>query len=141
MTRSSGWVWTALAVAFVLAGLAPARGEENQPQAPDPNQAAGTKVTVEPGNGVTFSSADGNYTLNLGFFGQFRGQYLDRDEFRRADTNPSLPYRVENIGVQEPSFRVRRVRPILSGNVFRTWMSYKIQLELADNDEGLREVF
>src|SRR2546422_611378 len=143
MNRVTGFV-RAAAAAFLLAASCAtlSLAEENPAKgAADSNAPAGSTVQVDPGNGVTFSSADGNYSLNIGFFGQFRAQYLDRDEFRRADQNPSLPYRVENIGVQEPSFQTRRLRLHFLGNFFRPWMGYKIELDLADNDEGLREVF
>ncbi|HZI92862.1 MAG TPA: porin [Patescibacteria group bacterium] len=154
MTRRFGLVWAA-AAALWLGGVMPATSlaqepSEKQQAAKQPETKAADEeapksgpdtLKVDPGNGVTFSTADGNYSLNIGFFGQFRAQYLDRDEFRRADTNPSLPYRVENIGVQEPSFQTRRLRLHFMGNFYRPWMGYKLELDLADNDEGLREVF
>src|SRR5262245_40809801 len=87
----------AAAILLVAVWAMPARAED-QPAAgtetgtkPKEEQAGAGSVTIDPGNGVTFSSADGDYTMNIGFFGQFRGQYLDRDHFRRADQNPSLP--------------------------------------------------
>jgi len=36
-------------------------------------------VDVDPGNGVTVSSQDGETKINIGFYGQFRFQYLDQD--------------------------------------------------------------
>lgn len=145
MNRRIGQVCSAVAVLSLTSlSFGPASAEESKAgdeKGTEGKQPSGATVSVDPGNGVTFSSGDGNYTLNIGFFGQFRGESLDRDEFRRADLNPSLPYRVENIGVQEPSFETRRLRLRFAGNFYKPWMSYKIELDLADNDEGLREVF
>ena len=153
MTRRPGLLWALAAAITLFCGARPhalAAPADEKPATPQEGQTEGKTddatakpagITVDPGNGVTFSSADGNYTLNVGFFAQIRAQYLDRDEFRRADQLPSTPYRVENIGVQEPAFRTRRARLRLAGNFFRPWMSYKVELDLADNDEGLREVF
>src|SRR5262245_35905233 len=112
MNRATTCVRAATAaILFSFASAIPSLAQESPAAETGKTETApGTTVQIDPGNGVTFSSSDGNYSLNIGFFGQFRAQYLDRDEFRRADLNPSLPYRVENIGVQEPSFQTRRLR-------------------------------
>src|SRR5882672_5931489 len=95
MTRRFGFVWAAVAVSWLGAVMptpafareTPAgesgTAETEKKQAGGEEQKPGpATVEVDPGNGVTFSSGDGNYSLNIGFFGQFRAQYLDRDEFR-----------------------------------------------------------
>lgn len=100
------------------------------------------KTVVDPGNGVTWSSEDGDFSLNLGFYAQAQFQVIDRDLYRRADptlTSPPMP--VENIGTTEPSFRLRLARVFLKGNFFYPWLKYKIEVDLAGNDEGLRSVF
>ncbi len=103
---------------------------------------AAEPVRVEPGNGVTFSSEDGNTTLNLGMYTQFRFQLLDQDQWRRSqfyEINP--PFTVENIGATQPSFQVRRFRLFAKGSLYKPWITYKVEADLAGNDEGLRRVF
>src|SRR5262245_60704551 len=103
---------------------------------------AQTTVETEPGKGVTVSSEDGNTKLNFTFYGQFRFQELSRDLWRRTDLTQTFPpFTVENAGRTEPSFQVRRLRAIFTGSVWKSWMRYALEIDLAGNDEGLRNVF
>src|SRR5215831_13183300 len=99
-------------------------------------------VDTEPCQGVTISSSDGNTKINLGFYGQFRFQVLNRDRWQRSDLTQTFPpFSVENAGRTEPSFQVRRLRLIAQGSVWKSWMRYAVELDLAGNDEGLRSIF
>ncbi len=103
---------------------------------------AGETTKLDPGNGITFSTEDGSSTLNLGFWTQFRFQLLDQDQYRRSNfVEITPPFSTENIGVPQPSFQIPRLRVYLRGNLYKTWITYGLQLDLAGNDEGLREVF
>jgi hypothetical protein len=103
---------------------------------------AETTTEVEPGKGVTVSSEDGNTKLNFTFYGQFRFQELSRDLWRRSDLTQTFPpFSVENAGRTEPSFQVRRLRAIFQGSLWKSWMRYALEMDLAGNDEGLRNVF
>lgn len=99
-------------------------------------------VEVEEGKGITFSDEDRETTLNVRFWGQFRFQFSDRDLFRRSDLVQTFPpFDVENVGRNSPSFQVRRFRLAAEGRVHYHWFNYKVELDLAGNDEGLRTVF
>jgi hypothetical protein len=103
---------------------------------------AAATVELEPGNGVTIASQDGDTKINIGFYAQFRFQYLHQDMWRRTDlTDQSPPFDVENIGDSEPSFAMRRLRLFGQGTIWKPWINYKLELDLAGNDEGLRSVF
>src|SRR5215831_1978893 len=101
--------------AVLCAGLAlfaagSARAQEQQPTQPatPPNPAPaeeppkGHVVMGEDlggGNGLSFASSDGNFSLRLGFWGQFRFQLYDKDQWRRTSrTILTPPIPVENIG-------------------------------------------
>src|SRR5262245_45471431 len=123
--KLEGWVGAAIACALAIA---PAFGDAT--------------VETKPGEGVTISSEDGANKINIGFYGQFRFQVLSRDKWRRADLTETFPpFTVENVGDTEPSFQVRRLRLFASGSVWKPWLGYKVELDLAGNDEGLRSVF
>jgi hypothetical protein len=103
---------------------------------------AQTTVNVEPGQGVTVASEDGNTKINVGFYGQFRFQDAYRDVWRRSDLNQTFPpFTVENVGETDPTFRVYRLRLYAEGSVWKVWMRYKLELDLAGNDEGIRSIF
>src|SRR5262249_26099865 len=109
-----------------------------------PEDGTGTKLgdTLGDGNGLSFTSASGNYSLHLGFWGQIRFQLFDRDQFRRTSRTivvPPIP--VEHIGGTEQTFDIPRARCALWGNAFRPWLTYKVEADLVANDEGLRQVF
>src|SRR5437899_2983504 len=75
------------------------------PPPPAPAPAESPQTPVGGGEGVTFRSADGNNSLQLGFAGQIRFRVFDRTQYRR--TNRSIitpPIPVENIGQTEQSF-------------------------------------
>ena len=122
--RSAGPV---LAVCLLAAGIA----------------RAGATVDVDAGNGMTVRSDDGNTSLNLGFYGQFRFQVLKRKyTWRRSDPVQTFPpFSVENVGDTEPTFQVRRMRLFAQGTIMRRWFNYRVEVDLAGNDEGLRHIF
>ncbi len=125
MTFRGVWVWPVLVCAVMATAVQ-----------------AQTTVETEPGSGVTISSQDGTNKINLTFYGQFRFQELSRDLYQRADLTQTFPpFTIENAGRTEPSFQVRRLRFIASGSVWKTWMRYALELDLAGNDEGLRSIF
>jgi hypothetical protein len=99
-------------------------------------------IDLEPGQGVTISSQDGNTKINIGFYGQFRFQELDRDLYQRSDLTQTFPpFSIENNGRTEPSFSVRRLRLTAAGSIWKTWMRYALEIDFAGNDEGLRSIF
>jgi hypothetical protein len=107
-----------------------------------PTSTEGTKSPVGGGDGVTFASTDGNYSLQLGLIGQFRFRVYDHHQVRRTSrtiTSPPIP--VEDISQVEKSFNIRLLRLYLKGNAFRPWLTYKLEADMVANDEGLREVF
>ena len=96
-----------------------------------------TTVETEAGKGVTISSEDGNTKINIGFYGQFRFQELSRDLYQRSDLTQAFPpFSVENNGRTEPSFQVRRLRLIAQGSLWKSWIRYVMEVDLAGNDEG-----
>jgi len=99
-------------------------------------------VELEPGQGVTIASQDGNTKINIGFYGQFRFQELSRDLYRRSDLTQTFPpFSIENDGRTEPSFQVRRLRLTAQGSLLKPWIRYALELDFAGNDEGLRNIF
>jgi hypothetical protein len=103
---------------------------------------AQVRTQVDPVEGLTFSDAEGAYSLTMGFYTQTRLQWLHQDIYRRADPTLSTPpIPVENVGGPQESFATRRARFFLKGNFVKPWVKYKIELDLAGNDEGLRSVF
>ena len=120
---------TAAFIAVVCVGfLAPARA---------------ASVSLEGGQGVTVTSDDGDTSINLGFYTQFRFQVVKRKYLWRrsnpAETFP--PFSVENVGRAEPSFQVRRARMTAQGTILKRWFNYKVEVDFAGNDDGLRRVF
>jgi hypothetical protein len=122
--RGTGWIWVACVLATGVSF-------------------ADATVKVEPGQGVTVASEDGETSINVGFYGQFRFQVIDRKNlWRRSDLVQAFPpFSVENVGRTEPSFQVRRFRLYAQGTVLKKWFGYKVEVDLAGNDEGLRRVF
>ena len=103
---------------------------------------AQTTVETEAGKGVTIASQDGDTKINIGFYGQFRFQELSRDLWRRSDLNQTFPpFTIENAGRTEPSFQVRRLRLTAQGSLWKSWIRYVLEVDLAGNDEGLRSIF
>jgi hypothetical protein len=107
---------------------------------------AQTTVEVEAGKGVTIASQDGDTKINIGFYGQFRFQELSRDIWRKSDILQTFPdpvtgFAVENDGRTEPSFQVRRLRLVAQGSLWKSWIRYVLEVDLAGNDEGLRSIF
>lgn len=117
--------WNRLIGAVILsAALVPTvlAADEAQPE-PKP------ETTVDPTKGfVTFKSGDNS--LTLGAWGQFRMTVDDREEFS-ADTEPtSLGYLQEDGA--SVAFSIPRLRFYMLGTVFKPWMRYKIEVELAN---------
>ena len=103
---------------------------------------AQTTVETDAGKGVTISSEDGNTKINIGLYGQFRFQELRRDLWRRSNLTQTFPpFSTENAGRTEPSFQVRRLRLIAQGSLWKSWVRYVLEVDLAGNDEGLRSIF
>jgi hypothetical protein len=100
--RGTGWIWVACVLATGVSF-------------------ADATVKVEPGQGVTVASEDGETSINVGFYGQFRFQVIDRKNlWRRSDLVQAFPpFSVENVGRTEPSFQVRRFRLYAQGTVLK----------------------
>jgi len=64
--------------------------------------------------GFFIESADGNYKLIIGGYGQFQFNYLNEN------------------GEQEYTFRIRRARLAFKGHLFTPKFTYKLQLDLAN---------
>ena len=87
-----------------------------------PASAAGGALTFTPGKGVKVASDDGRYSLAL----SLRTGFLYSG--RRA---PPAPY--------DHNFEIRRVRLVLSGNVFSKHVHYFVQLALAPRELDLAD--
>jgi len=88
-----------------------------------------TETTVDPTKGfVTFKSGDNS--LTLGAWGQFRATVDDREEFS-ADTDVAGSGYLENDGTSV-AFSIPRLRLYILGTVFKPWMRYKLEIELAN---------
>jgi phosphate-selective porin len=88
-----------------------------------------TETTVDPLKGfVTFKSGDNS--LTLGAWGQFRMTVDDREEFS-ADTDPVGTGYLVNDGVSA-AFSIPRLRFYMLGTVFKPWLRYKFEIELAN---------
>src|SRR5262245_62067732 len=108
---------------------------------PPPGEPAPPKAW-KAGEGLTFATPSGETTLNMGFYMQFRFQWLDYDRYVRSNpllSSPPIP--VENLGEQDKSFDVRRLRVYFRGALGYPWLTYKLELDLVGNDEGLRTLF
>ena len=116
--------WSRLIGGVILgAALVPAAFAADEPQPLPP-----TETTVDPTKGfVTFKSGDNSMTL--GAWGQFRMTVDDREEYS-ADTDPaSMGYLKED--KTSVAFSVPRLRFYMLGTVFKSWMRYKIEVELS----------
>jgi phosphate-selective porin len=115
--KGSKWSAAVGAAVLVLGFQAAARAQEEAPPA----------TTVDASQGfVTFKSGDNS--LTLGAWGQFRGVADDREVFD-ADTAGT------GLGVEDgvtAAFSIPRLRFYIQGTVFKPWMKYKIEAELAN---------
>jgi hypothetical protein len=94
------------------------------------------------GKGLSFASSNGDFSLHLGFWGQFRFQLYDQDQWRRTSrTILTPPIPVENIGETQETFDIPFARLYFAGNAFKPWLTYRLETDLVENDQGLREVF
>lgn len=73
----------------------------------------------KPGRGITVESRDGNYTAHIGGRLQARYTFLD-----------------EELGQNESSFTIRRMKLWLQGHVFSKNLSYKYQQNLNDTEDA-----
>ena len=128
-------LWKSLAIVVVAAlriAGSPLLAEETE----------GSKKSVGGGKDVSFSSESGNFTLQLGFWGQTRFQAYDRDQWRRTSRGIlTAPIPVENVGLTQLNFDLPLLRVYARGTMFKPWLTYKLEISLVENDEGLREVF
>jgi len=79
-----------------------------------PDKDSGVQVTAKPGKGVTVTSSDGNYELNLYAYLQFLYHFTAADG-----------------GDDSSDFRILRGRTVLQGHAFHPWLEYRVQYELA----------
>lgn len=127
----------AIAVVVGMGFVGAARAAEPQ----DQNKKSAT-VEAAPGEGVTITGGDGVTGIRIDFYGQFRFAYLKHDIWRRSNLVQTFPpFSVENYGRDEPSFQVRRLRLTAKGAVWKSWMTYGVEIDFAGNDQGLRHVF
>jgi len=117
--------WSRLIGGVILgAALVPAVFAADEPQ-PEPK----TETTVDPTKGfVTFKSGDNS--LTMGAWGQFRMTVDDREQFS-ADTDTAGTGYLKNDGASV-AFSIPRLRFYILGTVFKPWMRYKIEIELAN---------
>ena len=86
-----------------------------------------TVDSADPTKGfVTFKSGDNS--LTLGAWGQFRATVDDREEFD-GDTAGSGLGQADGTSA---AFSIPRLRLYLQGAVFRPWMRYKVEIEVAN---------
>src|SRR4029077_12615482 len=74
---------------------------------------------------VTFKSGDNS--LTLGAWGQFRATGDDKDEYA-ADT---AGWGVGSADGTSVAFSVHKVRPYILGTVYKPWLKYKFEFEIA----------
>ncbi|HEV8119389.1 MAG TPA: hypothetical protein VGQ67_00150 [Candidatus Polarisedimenticolia bacterium] len=127
-------------IALFAAGPPALAGQEQPAEAPPPQVIAGEDLGG--GNGLSFASASGDFSFRIGFWGQFRFQLYDKDQWRRTSrTILTPPIPVENIGETQETFDVPRLRLYFAGNTFKPWLTYRLETDLVADDQGLREVF
>jgi phosphate-selective porin OprO/OprP len=115
--------------------LVPATLAADEPQptpvpapAPTPAPTSPTETTVDPMKGfVTFKS--GENSMTLGAWGQFRTTVDDREDFS-ADLDPASVGYLQDDG-PSVAFSIPRLRVYMLGTVFKSWMRYKIEIEVA----------
>jgi phosphate-selective porin len=94
--------------------------------AADEPQPETTTDAADPTKGfVTFKSGDSSMTI--GAWGEFRLTVDDKEQFD-ADTSGS------GVGVEDgttAAFSIPRLRLYVAGSVYKPWMKYKIEIELA----------
>jgi phosphate-selective porin OprO/OprP len=94
-----------------------------------------TETTVDPSKGfVTFKSGDNS--LTLGAWGQFRMTVDDREDFDAELVPPPSPA-LPSTGAGQAdgttvAFSIPRLRFYMLGTVFKPWMRYKFEFELAN---------
>ena len=118
------WAGLATAVLGLRVGTAVLAADE----APKPEASPETRTdAADPTKGfVTFKSGDN--TMTIGAWGQFKATLDDKDHFD-ADTAGT------GVGVEDGlsgNFSIPRLRLYMLGSVYRPWMKYKIEVELAN---------
>jgi phosphate-selective porin OprO and OprP len=121
--------WGGLFAGVVLGALLiPAVHAADEAKPAAPAEPPKTETTVEPEKGfVTFKS--GENSLTFGAWGEFRLTVDDREDFS-ADVDPAGSGYLVNDGYAA-SFSIPRLRVYMLGTVFKSWMRYKIEYELA----------
>jgi hypothetical protein len=119
----------------------PARPAEPAAPTEPPKGSSEPTSLVGNGDGISFATPSGTFSLQVGFWGQTRFQAYDKDQWRRADRQDLLPpIPVENVGQTQLTFDIPLLRFYMRGHTFKPWLTYKLELNLVANDEGLREI-
>ena len=114
---------------LALSGLAFLLMAGGSAQAQPNDEAAKPETTVDASQGfVTFKSGDN--ALTLGAWGQFRATFDDREEFS-ADVDPTASGFGEEDGLST-SFSIPRLRLYVQGTVYKPWLRYKFEIEVAN---------
>lgn len=98
----------------MILGFAQVQAAAPAPPTTETPPPAAPLVHVSPDEGLSVRSTDGNFLLRLGIQSQFRYELRVRDG-----------------DVDTTSFNAQMVRPQLRGHVFRPWITYFVQAEVA----------
>ena len=109
-----------VALAFVMGGSV--RAQETK-------DVGKPETTLDATQGfVTFKSGDN--ALTLGAWGQFRATFDDREEFSQ-DADPTSSGFGQEDGTSA-AFSIPRLRVYVQGTVWKPWMRYRIEMEVAN---------
>ncbi|MCM0081229.1 OprO/OprP family phosphate-selective porin [Geomonas sp. Red32] len=84
-------------------------------------------VSYAPGNGVTITSPDRNYSLNLGTSLQLRYTLTDLDDVNNNATKQAQ---------DSSKFELRRIKMYLNGNAYSPDLTYKVMMNLTNLQGG-----
>ncbi len=101
-------------------------------------------VESEPGNGITVTSSSSDTKVTFGGVIQGRFSLYKRDVYQPtgdAIAQFTAPFAVENVGVKEPSFKIHLFRMFAFGSLYKSWITYRVEIDAAANDQGLRHVY
>lgn len=90
----------------------------------------GPGITLEPGRGLSFGTADKRFSMTLNLAAQFL--YTGRYTATNLEPPP-----MAHAGDQ--TFEIRRARAIFSGNVFTEHIKYYLQVQFSPRDLGLAD--
>jgi phosphate-selective porin OprO/OprP len=114
---------------LALSGLALILGAGVATQAQETKEVGKPETTLDGSQGfVTFKSGDN--ALTLGAWGQFRATFDDREEFSQ-DVDPASSGFGKEDGTSA-AFSIPRLRLYVQGTVYKPWMRYRIELEVAN---------